>query len=67
MSSICGGIAAGILGLTGVYGFMFYFVAFVIGTFAVLVRTGFTVDKYFVSFKSAIMSELTSHILVIFD
>ncbi|KAJ3031207.1 UNVERIFIED_CONTAM: ER membrane complex subunit 6 [Siphonaria sp. JEL0065] len=41
------GAAAGILGLTGTYGFIFFFLASVAMSLALVVKTGLQPDRYF--------------------
>eukprot|EP00826_Nyctotherus_ovalis_P014618 TRINITY_DN14089_c0_g1_i7.p2 TRINITY_DN14089_c0_g1~~TRINITY_DN14089_c0_g1_i7.p2 ORF type:complete len:116 (+),score=35.39 TRINITY_DN14089_c0_g1_i7:87-434(+) len=63
LTAICGGMVAGILGLTGLEGLYFYLVMFVLGMLAVLVRLKFSPSPYFRSFGQTVVGELTAHIL----
>eukprot|EP00244_Chara_vulgaris_P010988 TRINITY_DN5260_c0_g1_i1.p1 TRINITY_DN5260_c0_g1~~TRINITY_DN5260_c0_g1_i1.p1 ORF type:complete len:114 (+),score=15.37 TRINITY_DN5260_c0_g1_i1:89-430(+) len=47
--SIVGGCVTGILGLTGIGGILCYFITMAIATLALFMKTGFSADKYFVS------------------
>eukprot|EP00831_Metopus_contortus_P052324 TRINITY_DN4391_c0_g1_i4.p1 TRINITY_DN4391_c0_g1~~TRINITY_DN4391_c0_g1_i4.p1 ORF type:complete len:130 (+),score=18.39 TRINITY_DN4391_c0_g1_i4:155-544(+) len=63
ITSICGGICAGVLGLTGLSGFFFYFLTFFISSAFLMFRVNWDPTKYFHSAREVILSEVTSHIL----
>eukprot|EP00924_Labyrinthula_sp_SR-Ha-C_P008348 maker-scaffold_11-snap-gene-10.16-mRNA-1 protein AED:0.00 eAED:0.00 QI:52/1/1/1/1/1/2/34/122 len=48
MTSIVFGCAAGVLGLTGLNGFLFYLLLFTAASIGLLLRMGFKSEKYFV-------------------
>ena len=47
MTSIFIGSAAGILGLTGLVGFLFYFISYIIVSISIAAKMNFDVGKYF--------------------
>jgi hypothetical protein len=53
--SALSGCAAGIIGLTGVYGFVFYFICSLFLSFIILMYMGSNANRYFIS-KSTIVS-----------
>ena len=60
--SALSGSAAGILGLTGLNGFLFYFICSLILSFAILISMGVHVNKYFLSKQSIFTGTLWSGI-----
>ena len=60
--SALSGCAAGIMGLTGLYGFLFYFVASLCLSLIILVSMGANSKKYFLSRKTIVTGTLWSGI-----
>jgi hypothetical protein len=59
------GIAAGVLGLTGVYGFVFYVIASMLLSFLIWsVMTGFQAKSYFKQTKNVAVDEVFGNMLV---
>ncbi|KAH7435705.1 hypothetical protein KP509_06G076100 [Ceratopteris richardii] len=61
--SIVGGIVAGILGLTGVSGFLFYFVIMMATSAAVALKAGFKIGMYFDSLNRVTLDGLTAGLM----
>ncbi|XP_009372096.2 ER membrane protein complex subunit 6 [Pyrus x bretschneideri] len=53
--SIIGGVIAGILGFTGLTGFIFYFLIMTVTSVGLIAKTGFTVYSYFDSWSQIIL------------
>ncbi|KAI4311066.1 hypothetical protein MLD38_036002 [Melastoma candidum] len=53
--SIIGGVVAGILGLTGLSGFILYFVIMAITSVCLVAKTGFSVNSYFGSWSQVVL------------
>ncbi|MCO5553867.1 hypothetical protein L7F22_007392 [Adiantum nelumboides] len=62
--SIIGGVVAGILGLTGIAGFLFYFGIMMATSAAVVVKAGFDVGKFFDSWNRITLDGLTAGLMV---
>ena len=60
--SALSGSAAGILGLTGLYGFCFYFICSLFLSFVILVCLGVNSKKYFISSQQIVTGTLWSGI-----
>ncbi|KAI6691050.1 hypothetical protein NL676_027878 [Syzygium grande] len=52
--SIIGGVIAGILGFTGLTGFVIYFLVMAITSIGLIAKTGFSVNSYFSSWNQII-------------
>ncbi|KAJ1284843.1 hypothetical protein BS78_03G236100 [Paspalum vaginatum] len=53
--SIISGVVAGIWGLTGLMGFVFYFIVMMVASLALLVKAKFSVHTYFDSWNRIIL------------
>lgn len=53
--SIIGGIIAGLLGFTGLTGFIWYFLIMTVTSVGLIAKTGFAVDSYFDSWTQIIL------------
>ncbi|CAB4262504.1 unnamed protein product [Prunus armeniaca] len=53
--SIIGGVIAGILGFTGLTGFIFYFLVMAVTSVGLIAKAGFTVHSYFDSWNQIIL------------
>ncbi|KAL0414851.1 UNVERIFIED_CONTAM: hypothetical protein Sradi_1686800 [Sesamum radiatum] len=62
--SIIGGVIAGILGFTGLMGFIFYFVVMAITTVGLAAKTGFAVHSYFDSWNRIVLDGILGGLLV---
>lgn len=62
--SIIGGIIAGILGINGLMGFVFYFVVMAITTAGLAAKTGFSVHSYFDSWNRIILDGILGGLMV---
>jgi hypothetical protein len=60
--SALSGCAAGIIGLTGLYGFLFYFICSLFLSFVLLAYLGSNVKKYFLSKQTIVTGTLWSGI-----
>lgn len=60
--SALSGCAAGIMGLTGLYGFIFYFICSLLLSFLILLYLGTNVKKYFLAKSTIITGTLWSGI-----
>ena len=60
--SALSGCTAGILGLTGLYGFLFYFICSLILSIAILIHLGKNAQKYFLSKQTIFTNTLWSGI-----
>ena len=65
--SIVGGVVAGILGLTSITGFLFYFIIMMITSAAVTVKAGFNINKFFDSWNRVTIDGLTAGLMVCFS
>ncbi|PIN10600.1 hypothetical protein CDL12_16801 [Handroanthus impetiginosus] len=61
--SIIGGVIAGILGFTGLTGFIFYFVVMAITTGGLAAKTGFSVHSYFDSWNRIVFDGILGGLL----
>ncbi|KAL0388908.1 UNVERIFIED_CONTAM: hypothetical protein Sradi_2772600 [Sesamum radiatum] len=61
--SIIGGVIAGILGFTGLMGFIFYFVVMAITTVGLAAKTGFAVHSYFDSWNRIVLDGILGGLL----
>ncbi|GFP98493.1 er membrane protein complex subunit 6 [Phtheirospermum japonicum] len=61
--SIIGGVIAGILGFTGLTGFVFYFIVMAITTVGLAAKTGFAVHSYFDSWNRIVFDGILSGLL----
>ncbi|KAI5075572.1 hypothetical protein GOP47_0009648 [Adiantum capillus-veneris] len=61
--SIIGGVIAGILGLTGIAGFLFYFAIMMATSAAVAVKAGFNVERFFDSWNRITLDGLTAGLM----
>ncbi|CAI9118931.1 OLC1v1020563C1 [Oldenlandia corymbosa var. corymbosa] len=53
--SIIGGVIAGILGFTGLMGFIFYFVVMALTSIGIAAKAGFSVHSYFDSWNRIVL------------
>ncbi|KAL0376333.1 UNVERIFIED_CONTAM: ER membrane protein complex subunit [Sesamum calycinum] len=63
--SIIGGVIAGILGFTGLMGFIFYFLVMAITTVGLAAKTGFAVHSYFDSWNRIVLDGILGGLLVL--
>ncbi|KAK4425981.1 ER membrane protein complex subunit [Sesamum alatum] len=61
--SIIGGVIAGILGFTGLMGFIFYFLVMAITTAGLAAKTGFAVHSYFDSWNRIVLDGILGGLL----
>ncbi|CAA0829421.1 Rab5-interacting family protein [Striga hermonthica] len=61
--SIIGGVVAGILGFTGLTGFIFYFIVMAITTVGLAAKTGFAVHSYFDSWNRIVFDGILGGLL----
>ncbi|MCO5549501.1 hypothetical protein L7F22_002973 [Adiantum nelumboides] len=64
--SIIGGVVAGILGLTGIAGFLFYFGIMMATSAAVVVKAGFDIGRFFDSWNRVTLDGLTAGLMPLF-
>eukprot|EP00897_Mesotaenium_endlicherianum_P010508 jgi/Mesen1/9486/ME000063S08940 len=62
--AIVAGVAAGILGLTGLSGFLFYVVIMAFSSIGLLVKAGFDVNSYFDSWTRIVLDGLGQGLMV---
>lgn len=62
--SIIGGVIAGILGFTGLTGFIFYFLVMAVTSVGLIAKAGFTVHSYFDSWNQIILDGFLGGLLV---
>lgn len=62
--SIIGGVIAGILGFTGLMGFVFYFLVMAIISVGITAKTGFSVHSYFDSWNQIILDGFLGGLMV---
>eukprot|EP01071_Lankesteria_metandrocarpae_P005758 Lankesteria_metandrocarpae@DN4119_c0_g1_i1.p1 len=62
-AAVFGGLAAGILGFTGVSGFLIYIIAMMISSLAILVEINFSPTEYFGGIKPVLTTGITSQVL----
>ncbi|KAL9260025.1 ER membrane protein complex subunit 6-like protein [Drosera capensis] len=65
--SIIGGIIAGILGFTGLTGFIFYFLVMAVTSVGLITKANFSVPSYFDSWNRVIFDGFLSGLLLIND
>jgi hypothetical protein len=58
--SIVGGVVAGVLGLTGISGFLFYFLIMILASGAIAAKTKFNVFSYFDSWQRITIDGITA-------
>lgn len=64
--SIIGGVIAGILGFTGLTGFVIYFLVMAITSIGLIAKTGFSVNSYFSSWNQIIFDGFLGGLMVCF-
>lgn len=62
--SIIGGVIAGILGFTGLTGFVFYFLVMAITSIGLMAKAGFTIHSYFDSWSQIIFDGILGGLMV---
>ncbi|KAL8162844.1 hypothetical protein V2J09_014333 [Rumex salicifolius] len=62
--SIVGGVIAGILGLTGVAGFVFYFLVMTIASVGLVAKAKFNVNSYFDSWNRVVFDGITAGLMM---
>ncbi|KAL6532524.1 hypothetical protein OROGR_014494 [Orobanche gracilis] len=63
--SIIGGVIAGILGFTGLMGFIFYFIVMAMTTIGLAAKTGFAVHSFFDSWNRIVFDGILGGLLLI--
>lgn len=61
--SIIGGVVAGILGLTGLKGFILYFIIMAVGSLGVIIKAKFDIHEYFDSWNRVILDGITGGLM----
>eukprot|EP01018_Ginkgo_biloba_P000522 Gb_07701 [translate_table: standard] len=61
--SIMGGVVAGILGLTGLKGFIFYFMVMAVTSLGVAAKAKFDIHEYFDSWNRVTLDGITSGLM----
>eukprot|EP00252_Welwitschia_mirabilis_P014311 TRINITY_DN31485_c0_g1_i1.p1 TRINITY_DN31485_c0_g1~~TRINITY_DN31485_c0_g1_i1.p1 ORF type:complete len:123 (-),score=17.63 TRINITY_DN31485_c0_g1_i1:385-753(-) len=61
--SIIGGVIAGILGLTGLKGFIFYFLLMAMTSFGVIAKCKFNIHEYFDSWNRVLLDGITGGLM----
>lgn len=64
--SIIAGIIAGILGFTGLTGFIFYLIIMAITSAGLIAKTGFSVHSYFDSWNQIVLDGFLGGLMVCF-
>ena len=64
--SIIGGVVAGILGLTGLMGFVFYFLIMGITSAGLAAKAGFSIHSYFDSWNKILLDGFFGGLMVLF-
>lgn len=64
--SIIGGVIAGVLGFTGLMGFVFYFLVMAITSVGLAAKTGFSIHSYFDSWNRIILDGFLGGLMVHF-
>ena len=62
--SIIGGVIAGILGFTGLTGFIFYFLVMAITSVGLIAKAGFSIHSYFDSWNQIIFDGILGGLMV---
>ncbi|CAI9118932.1 OLC1v1020563C2 [Oldenlandia corymbosa var. corymbosa] len=62
--SIIGGVIAGILGFTGLMGFIFYFVVMALTSIGIAAKAGFSVHSYFDSWNRIVLDGFLGGLMV---
>ncbi|THF96817.1 hypothetical protein TEA_000677 [Camellia sinensis var. sinensis] len=62
--SIMGGVIAGILGFTGLNGFIFYFLVMAITSVGLIAKAGFSIHSYFDSWNQIILDGILGGLMV---
>ncbi|KAL0017578.1 hypothetical protein SO802_004647 [Lithocarpus litseifolius] len=62
--SIIGGVIAGIMGFTGLTGFIFYFLIMAITSVGLLAKAGFTVHSYFDNWNRVLLDGFLGGLMV---
>lgn len=63
--SIIGGVTAGILGFTGLTGFIFYLIIMAITSVGLIAKAGFSVHSYFDSWNQVVLDGFLGGLMVI--
>ncbi|XP_057471371.1 uncharacterized protein LOC130760171 isoform X2 [Actinidia eriantha] len=63
--SIIGGVIAGILGFTGLTGFLFYFLVMAITSVGLIAKAGFSIHLYFDSWNQIIFDGILGGLMVL--
>ncbi|KAI8009742.1 ER membrane protein complex subunit 6 [Camellia lanceoleosa] len=64
---IIGGVVAGILGFTGLTGFIFYFLVMAITSVGLIAKTGFSIHSYYDSWNQIIFDGILGGLMVHFS
>ncbi|KAL3735553.1 hypothetical protein ACJRO7_024646 [Eucalyptus globulus] len=62
--SIIGGVIAGILGFTGLTGFVIYFLVMAITSIGLIAKTGFSIHSYFIGWSQIILDGFLGGLMV---